>query len=140
MSWLIVRSPHNGREVKVREKDLGRSVRDGDNQIFYLLKNQNGDYYGSMTREGGPDQEAHYDSMLATERQGQAVGQQITQQVVHDATGKRRSGGSGKLVVLIFVVIAAAVLWAIFFGPLKDVVWKKPPDTPIEKTPDPSGG
>ena len=79
MAWMIVRSPHDGREVKVRDKDVGRSVRDGENRIFYVLERDDGSHYGSLTRQGGADQEAAYDAMIAKEKKAQAVGAAITQ-------------------------------------------------------------
>jgi hypothetical protein len=118
--WSVVRSPHDGREVKVRLKDLGRTVRDSDNKPFYLLKRADGSAnYGSLTREGGPDQEAAYDRMIAREGHTKQTGAVTTQVQVHDATGKGRGGSKGKLILLIIIILLGVAAWAFLWGPLK---------------------
>ena len=123
MAWFVVRSPHDGREVKVRDKDVGRSVRDGEGRIFYVLEKEDGSgRYGSLTRQGGPEQEAAYDQLLAKEGHTQALAEEATERVVHDARGKPRSTLKGKLILLIIIGALAAAGWAVTMGPLKGLL------------------
>jgi hypothetical protein len=66
---------------------------------------------------------------------------QVTREVIHDASGRKR-GGSGRALVAGFVLLAALALWAILWGPLKGVVWTRPPSgTPGgQVSPTPSTG
>ncbi len=139
MGYLYVHSPHDGRQVKVRDQDIGRSVRDGEGRIFYVLLRSDGKGpYGSLTRAGGPDQEAAYDAMLAREQGAMSKAAQVTREVIHDASGRKR-GGSGRALVAGFVLLAALALWAILLGPLKGIVWTRPPGTDTRTvTPTPS--
>ena len=139
--WIVVVSPHNGREVKVRLKDVGRTVRDSDNKPFYLLKRSGGGYYGSLTREGGAEQEASFDRMKAKERATKKTGQATTKRQVHDATGRPRSGAKGKLILLVILFLIGLAVWAFLFGPLKgttsidDIQKKLTPDSSKSSTP-----
>ena len=138
MAWMEILSPHNGKTVRVRDKDVGRSVRDGDGKIFYVLRRTNrqaqgeGDssvYFGSLTRLGGLEQEKKYDEMAAKQEQARDVGHERSQQQIHDATGSKRSNKRGKFVIfaLIIAMLGVVVLWLFTVGPLGDTKWQKTP-------------
>ncbi len=128
MSWLEVHSPHDGRPVRVRDKDIGRSVRDGDGRIFFVIERSDGEgYYGSVTRQGGPEHEAKYDEMLAKEEHAKNVAADIHAQQVHDATGGKRSSARGKLVILLLAAIVLFLVWLFTIGPLGNLEWQAPP-------------
>ena len=138
MAWMEILSPHNGRAVRVRDKDVGRSVRDSDGKIFYVLRRTDrrvqgeGDsaaYFGSLTRIAGLEQEQKYDEMVAKQAVARDVGQKRSHQQVHDATGTKRSNNRGKLVIfaLIIAMLAVVALWLFTVGPLGDMQWEKTP-------------
>jgi len=137
--WIEVNSPHTGRPVRIRDKDVGRTVRDEDGNIFYALPRPDGQgHYSSLTRAGGPDQERRYDDMLAKESRARAAGQEASQRLVHDARGKPRSNVRGKLVILVLALIVAALVYLFTIGPLGGTSWpwQKPPEpTPAPANP-----
>jgi hypothetical protein len=138
--WIEVNSPHTGRPVRIRDKDVGRTVRDEGGNIFYALPRADGEgHYGSLTRAGGPDQERRYDEMLAKESQVRTAGQEASVHQVHDARGKPRSNVRGKLVILFLALIVAALVYLFTIGPLgsRSWPWQKPPTTPPTPTPPP---
>jgi hypothetical protein len=79
--WLSILSPHDGRKVRWRLKDLGRPIVDFDDRTFYVHKRAIADgYYGSFTRKGGPRQEAQYNQLVLKEARSQGkVSQQVAQ-------------------------------------------------------------
>ena len=138
MAWMEILSPHNGRPVRVRDKDVGRSVRDCDGKIFFVLEREqpneaaDGDsvtYYGSLTRVGGAEQEKKYDDLAAKQTIAREVGQQRSEAQVHDATGSKRSNPRGKLLIfaLFIAMLGVIVLWLFTLGPLGNAEWQKTP-------------
>ncbi|MDX1682704.1 MAG: hypothetical protein R3336_06270 [Phycisphaeraceae bacterium] len=113
---IIVHSPHGGEPVKVRDKDVGRAVRDREGRIFYVLEKSDGSgYYGAMTRTGSELDEQRAEEF---EAKNSARAEQVQQQTaVHDATGPGRSGKRGKLVVLVLALIVVVLGWYFIFGP-----------------------
>lgn len=139
MAWFEVNSPHNGRPVRVRDKDVGRSVRDGDGRVFYVLERSEGDgHYSSLTRQGGPEHEATYDEMLAKESHAKNVAAVVTEKQVHDATGGKRSSVRGKMVILFLAVVVAFLAYLFTIGPLGSGSWPwtAPPNTKDASTKD----
>lgn len=111
---IIVHSPYSGREVKIRDQDVGRAVRDEENRIFYVLERADGSgHYSAPTRAGNPREEQRYDELVAKISQTRAAGQLESQRQVHDAMGKPRANLLVRAIVLIFIllVIAGAYLY-----------------------------
>lgn len=128
--WIEINSPHSGRPVRVRDKDIGRSVRDEDGRIFFVLPRTTGEgYYASVTRTGGANDEQKYLEMLAKEIQAQATGREITQQQIFDATGRKRSSWRGKLVILVLLLLVLLLVYLFTVGPFggEKFPWRKPP-------------
>ena len=119
--WIEVRSPHTGRPVRLREKDVGRTVRDGDGNIFYALECADGNgHYGSLTRVGGEEQERNYFEMIEKEEHAKDVADTATQQQVHDARGqKRKSSPLVKLLLLLIVIGLAVAIYLIASGQVR---------------------
>jgi hypothetical protein len=131
---ITVLSPFSGNPVKIRDQDLGRAVRDEAGRIFYVLEKPDGSgYYAAPTRAGGPKDFHRY---AALESKTSVARDNTREQVeaVHDATGKRR-GASGKLLVVIFLLILAALAWAVTKGPLKDYFNWQPNPAPQRQIP-----
>lgn len=117
---ITVNSPFTGRPVKVREKDVGRAVTDEDGGIFYVLPKSDGSgYYGAPTRHGGEKDEQRAAGHEA--RMGRAAGVASRREHMVRAPS-RRTGGKGKLILVLLVIIAAAAAWAVFYGPLKGLL------------------
>jgi len=116
---IVVRSPYDGEQVKVRDQDAGRAVKDRQGRIFYVLPKSDGSgYYGAITRAGGSKDEARaieFENKEAVRRGN--VHEEVEQ--IHDARGKKRSSIRGKLVILFFVVIVAVFVYLFIFGPFK---------------------
>jgi len=128
--WIEINSPHSNRPVRVRDKDIGRSVRDEEGRIFFVLPRTTGDgYYASITRTGGPKEEQKYFDMLAKEEVAKSTGEAVTQRQVHDATGRRRSSWKGKLVIVVLLLMVLALVYLFTVGPWGggNFPWTKPP-------------
>jgi hypothetical protein len=115
---ITVINPHNGEEMKVRDGDAGRAVKDKEGRIFYVMPKKDGTgYFGALTRAGSDKDEARN---AAHEAKSGAVKENKNAQM-----GSRPSGGGffGMIKKLIKLLIVLAVLgglaWAILFGPLK---------------------
>lgn len=111
---FIVHSPFDGQPVKVRDEDIGRALRDGQRRIFYAVPRSNGEgYYAAPTRQGGARDEERYDQMMqGTVKAAENV--RTAAETVHDATGRRRTGKSRKLVALVVVLILLAVAYYLY--------------------------
>lgn len=133
--WIEINSPHSGRPVRVRDKDIGRSVRDEEGRIFFVLPRSTGEgHYASVTRTGGPKEEQKYLDMLAKEEHAKATGESITQRQIHDATGGKRSSWKGKAVILFMLAIVLLLVYVFTLGPLSGdkFPWRKPPQIPSQ--------
>ena len=110
---LIVHSPHDGQEVKVRDQDLQRAIRDSEGRIFYAVKRSDGKgYYGSFTRKGSDKDEQRYLDMLEKTQRAREVGAERSAQQIHDATGRSSGPGAMRWVILLIVAaVIAAVTW-----------------------------
>ena len=130
--WIEINSPHSGRPVRVREQDIGRSVRDEGGKIFFVLRRSTGDgYYGSVTRTGGAKEEQKYLDMIAKEAAAKASGEAASQRQVHDATGSKRSSWKGKMVIVVMLLLVLALVYLFTIGPMGKWSWQKPP-TPVQ--------
>ena len=131
---ITIRSPHNGRPVKVREQDVGRAIRDDEGNIFYVLARSDGQgHYGSRTRQGSPEEEQHYQQIeaqpiagpaapVAGGESGEARDDTAGREPdVHDATGPGRPRSELRwrmaAAVLILVAIFVAIVLAWHFWP-----------------------
>jgi len=122
---MVVYSPYSGRQVKVRDQDVGRAIKDEEGRIFYIVQRSDGQgYYASPTRQGSEKDEKRYMDMIAKSsaaeqaKRAEAAG-------MHDATGKGRGSPVGRLVVyLVLLLIVLAVIYAglAYTGMLPDSV------------------
>ena len=122
---FVIHSPFDGQPVKIRDKDIGRAIRDKENRIFYVIPNSTGEgYYSSPTRQGGLKDEQRYQRMMEkTAQTAKNVREEAATTL--DATGTRRKGGKGKLVFLILVVIVVIVgyyVWKNYGDEVQDLV------------------
>ena len=110
---LIVHSPHDGQEVKVRDQDLQRAIRDSEGRIFYAVKRSDGQgYYGSFTRKGSDKDEQRYLEMLEKTQKARETGAERSAQQIHDATGRPAGPGVMRwLLLLVLAALIAAVTW-----------------------------
>ncbi len=132
--WIDINSPYSGLIVRVRDKDIGRSVRDKDGRVFFVLPRTTGEgHYASVTRIGGPKEEEKYLAMLAKEEAALASGEARSQQQIHDATGRQRSSWKGKFVILVMVLILLVLVYVFTIGPFggENFPWRKPPAPPV---------
>ncbi len=130
MKYLEINSPYSGQPVKVREVDIQRAVRDQDGRVFYVLLRSDGKgYYGSITRSGGRKEEQQYLAMEAKQARATEVGQERSAAQIQAAATARRRSARGKLVILVLLLAALAVvaLWLFTGGPLGHVKWQAPP-------------
>ncbi len=110
---IVILSPYSGRPVKIRDQDIQRAVRDEENRVFYVLPRSDGQgHYSAITRQGGEKDEARYLKIQEKLDLNDAHKQtQATPQAIHNAAGKRRSGSKGKMVIIGFTLIIAALAW-----------------------------
>lgn len=116
---ITVINPHNGEEMKVRDNDAGRAVKDREGRIFYVLPKKDGSgYYGALTRAGSEKEEARNQEM-----EEKRAGAQSNKE--NQWEGRSSSGGGigsliGKLIKLLVVLaVLGGLAWAVLFGPLK---------------------
>jgi hypothetical protein len=116
---ITVINPHNGEEMKVRDNDAGRAVKDKEGRIFYVLPKSDGSgHYGALTRAGSAKEEARNQEM---EEKIKGARKNTEQEWQSRAPS---GGGFMKTVMkvirlLLFLAILAGLGWAVFFGPLK---------------------
>jgi hypothetical protein len=136
---LTINSPHSGRPVKVRDSDVGRSIRDEEGRVFYVLPRQNGEgFYGALTRKGSEKDEQRYDAMEKKSAIARDTGAERSAAQVHDATGTGRPGTKRRaLYLLLFAVILAVIAWFVLstyypqaLGPLQPAPGSIPGSTP----------
>lgn len=105
---INILSPYSGLPVKIRDRDLGRAVRDEEGRIFYVIPRTDGaGHYAAPTRKGSEKDEQRYlDLERKTAEQGE-VARAVQEQPVHDATGPGRPVNHVRLLVLLLIVLAA---------------------------------
>jgi hypothetical protein len=103
-------SPYTGRPVKFRTQDVGRTLRDDEGNLFYVLLRTDGQgYYASFTRAGGPKELERYEALVAKGVQAKANGA-IRSGAQVTAT---RSGRCGRLwLAAVAVIVLAAAAYA----------------------------
>ncbi len=90
---IVILSPYSGRPVKIRDKDIGRSVRDEENRIFYVVSRSQGEgYYASLTRNGSEKDEKRYDELEQKTAVADVHKREELAQPVHNAMGRKRKG------------------------------------------------
>ncbi|BAM04565.1 FKBP-type peptidyl-prolyl cis-trans isomerase [Phycisphaera mikurensis] len=111
---ITILSPHSGKPVKIRDQDLGRTVRDEEKRVFFVLERPGGGgYYAALTRNGSEKDLARYDALEARTSAGATHVQAVAAATPHDATGPGRPGGKLRwigLVLALAVLLAAAYL------------------------------
>jgi len=110
---IIVHSPYDGQPVKVRDQDLERALRDGENRIFYAVKRSDETgYYGALTRKGSDKDEQRYIDMLNKMETARETGKARSAEQLHDATGKSRGQGPLRWIILLIVAgVIAGTTW-----------------------------
>lgn len=101
---LTMYSPYDGQPVSVRPQDVGRAIRDGQGQIFYVLptSDQQG-HYASKTRHGSAKDEAEYRQRFA------AAAPAVLPLTASGQTPCAKAGASGLWALLLAVLLALAV-------------------------------
>ena len=108
---IIINGPYSGKPVKLRDQDIGRSVRDEEGRTFYVLPRADGSgFYSSPTRQGSAKEEERYDSM-ASKTQGLAERVKQEHTALHDARGRGQGSWRGKLVILVLLIAVLALAW-----------------------------
>ncbi len=122
---ITVHSPFSGKPVRIRDEDVGRSVRDDAGRVFYVVNRTDGTgYFGSPTRHGNEKDQARYDQVVA---RFQAQGSDAAPPV-HDARGPGRPVQPRRLVavVLVAIILALSGVGLVLYGPL-NFLWPTPP-------------
>ena len=108
---IVILSPYSGRPVKMRDKDIGRSVRDEENRVFYAVARSDGQgYYASITRNGSEKDEQRYLALLKKDAVADVHKREELAKPIHDAMGRKPRGRLGRRVVL--VIILGVIAWA----------------------------
>ena len=111
---IIVKSPFSGKDVKVRDNDAGRAVKDEEGRIFYVLPKSDGSgYYGSITRSGSG---AARDESRNEEMEDKVA---VARGNVHENVEASRGGGggmAGKVIVLVFILAVLGFGAWVFVG------------------------
>lgn len=135
---IIVHSPFSGREVKIRDQDVGRAVRDEENRIFYVIERADGSgHYGAPTRSGNPRDEQRYDELVAKMATTKTSGQTNSAQQVHDARGKPRANLLARAIVLIIVLVVVAGGYLYLSGNLNKWFGGNGLESPLKQLPAP---
>jgi hypothetical protein len=136
---LIVHSPYSGREVKIRDQDVGRAVRDEENRIFYVLERADGSgHYSAPTRAGNLREEARYDELLAKISATRASGQLNSEQQIHDAQGRPRANLLARVILIIIVLAILAGAYLYFTGRLNALLGRQGAAPPLQPLPAPT--
>lgn len=111
---MIVHSPYSGRQVKVRDEDVERAIRDPDGKVFYVVERADGKgHYASPTRKGSPKDQQRYDDLLAKIESGEfqvPAPETSDKPDVHDATGSKPHVSRSKLMIMILAIIVAIIV------------------------------
>lgn len=108
---ITILSPHSGRPVKIRDKDIGRSVRDEENRIFYVVSRSDGQgYYAALTRNGSEKDEQRYLELEQKTAVADVHKREELAAPVHNAMGRKRKSTMVRRVV--YLVILAALAYA----------------------------
>ena len=126
--YLEILSPHNGEPVKIRTADIGRSVRDSQGRIFYVLQTSDGqNHYASLTRQGSPQAEQQYQALVSKHAHILDTGKQASAKQIHDATGPGRPWTEKitrwTIRLLLLLTLLATIAWLLTSGPFKDAPW-----------------
>jgi hypothetical protein len=106
---IVILSPYSGRPVKIRDKDIGRSVRDEENRIFYVVQRTEGQgYYASLTRNGSEKDQKRYDELEQKTATAEDHKHDEMAQTVHNAMGRKRKGTWARRLIYIAVLGALA--------------------------------
>ncbi|MBL4701897.1 MAG: hypothetical protein JKX85_11635 [Phycisphaeraceae bacterium] len=112
---IVILSPFSGRPVKIRDKDIGRSVRDEENRVFYAVPRSDGEgYYAAITRNGSEKDEQRYLALLKKDATADVQKREELAQPVHNAMGNKPKGRLGRRVI--FLVILGVLAWAAWTG------------------------
>lgn len=108
---IVILSPYSGCSVKIRDKDIGRSVRDEENRIFYVVPRSDGKgYYSSITRNGSPKDESRYLELVKKDAVVDVQKREELAKPVHDAMGKTRKRTVGRRFILFLILVGLAYL------------------------------
>ena len=136
---ITIHSPFSGREVKIRDQDVGRAVRDEENRIFYVLERADGSgHYGAPTRSGNPRDEVRYDELVAKMATTKASGQANSTAQIHDARGKPRANLLVRAIVLILVLAVVVGAYLYLSGNLNNWLGGDSLESPLKDLPTPS--
>lgn len=106
---IVILSPYSGRPVKIRDKDIGRSVRDEENRIFYVVQRTDGSgYYASLTRNGSEKDEQRYVDLVHKDAVSDVQKREELAAPVHNAMGRKRKGTLIRRVVYLVILAALA--------------------------------
>lgn len=106
---IVILSPYSGRPVKIRDKDIGRSVRDEENRIFYVVPRTEGDgYYASITRNGSEKDEQRYLELEKKDAVADVHKREELAAPVHNAMGRKRKGTWGRRLIYLAILAALA--------------------------------
>ncbi len=107
---IVILSPYSGRPVKIRDKDIGRSVRDEENRVFYVVPRTDEEgYYASLTRNGSEKDEQRYVDLVQKDAVADVHKREELAAPVHNAMGQKRKSTLVRRVV--YLVILAAVAY-----------------------------
>ncbi|MFG0247419.1 MAG: hypothetical protein ACF8OB_00925 [Phycisphaeraceae bacterium JB051] len=147
---IVILSPYSGRPVKIRDKDIGRSVRDEENRIFYVVSRPEGQgdgYYASLTRNGSEKDLKRYDELEEKTVVADEHKREELAQPVHNAMGRKRKGTWARR--LIYLAILGGLAYGAwtqkdrFMGSEDDstpaIEQTTPADTPADTTATPEG-
>ena len=133
---MVIYSPYSGRQVKVRDQDVGRAIKDEEGRIFYIVERSDGQgYYASPTRNGSEKDEKRYLDMIS-KSSGAEQTKRAEAASMHDATGKGRGSPLGKLVgilIVLLLIVAALYVGAAYTGMLPEGVPNLLPSQPQQQ-------
>ncbi|MBI1372987.1 MAG: hypothetical protein GC159_09525 [Phycisphaera sp.] len=112
---ITIYSPFSGREVKIRDNDLGKAVKDEEGRLFYVLERPDGSgYYAAPTRAGGEKDIASYDRMLEKQNRAKTGSGSAQAAAYVSNVGKKKKGGLVKLIIILAII--GGLVWAYMNG------------------------